>query len=87
MLTELFLNVINSVFAFLFSFIPPFPETWNSQIGEVSRDFFQIMSQVSYFLPLNHIIATTLLSLAIANFSLLLYITNWIIRRVADIIP
>lgn len=70
MITEFILTAILNANAFIINLLPDMP-TFNLPTNEITDFFVQITYNVSYFLPMGHLVTIFTLSLVILNFHIL----------------
>ena len=85
-------DIICSVLQFFTNLIVDhFPDlsVGSSQLGTISSSFetIQFIAQVNFFIPLPTILAIFSIVYGIKLAKFTLFIVNWVIRRIADIIP
>ena len=86
-------DIICSVLQFFTNLIVDhFPDlsVGSSQLGTISSSFetmIQLIAQVNFFIPLPTILAIFSIVYGIKLAKFTLFIVNWVIRRIADIIP
>lgn len=81
-----------SFLKFLESVIGRFPDLSvdNGIIANMSNGMdtvFDFIGQVNFFIPLDHMLVIMGLVYAIRNSKFIVFIVNWVIRRIADLIP
>lgn len=84
--------IIVGFFELLASLVGKLPDLSvnNSVLSSMSSGMdtvFDFISQVNFFIPLDHILLIIGLVYSIRAAKLLLFVINWIIRRIADVIP
>lgn len=87
MITEKFMDAIFSVIEFCFGLLPTVSFGWLDKISWVLGQIGKFVSTSSYFLPMGDLLAILGAVLVVANFQVILWFVNWVIRRIADIIP
>lgn len=85
-------NIIVSFFQFLQSLIGKLPDlsvdnTALSSMVSAMDTVFDFIGKVNFFIPLDHMLLILGLVYSIRAAKLLLFVINWIIRRIADVIP
>lgn len=85
-------DIIVNFFNFLSSLAGRFPDlsvdnTVLSRMSSGMDAVFDFLGQVNFFIPLDHILVIIGLVYSIRAAKLVLFVVNWIIRRIADVIP
>lgn len=87
MIVEALLNFLFGIIEFMFGLLPTIELGFVDNIGWVLDKVSMFISTASYFLPMSDLLAILGAVLVIQNFHIILYFVNWIVRRIADIIP
>ena len=87
-MTEILVNFFN----FLASLAVKFPDLSvdNAALSRMSSgmdEVFDFLGQGNFFIPLDHILMIIGLVYSIRAAKLVLFVVNWIVRRIADVIP
>jgi hypothetical protein len=87
MITEQLLNLFLNLLSGMLNVLPVLQ---NSRINEMSAGIaylFVFIKQANTFIPIDTFFIVVGLMIGIKNFKMVFFIINWIIRRIADIIP
>ena len=88
-MTDLIISFINLLFGSFMSLLPDFNFN-SSTYSSVESGFTSVVSflaDVNFIVPLSDIFIIISIKLALCLFKMGLFTGNWIIRRIADIIP
>lgn len=85
-------KIIVSFFTFLQSLVGRLPDLSvnNEALANMSSGMdlvFEFMGKANFLVPIDHILVITALVYTVRSAKLLLFVINWIIRRIADVIP
>lgn len=85
-------DMIVSFFGFLQKLVGKLPDLSvdNATLSSMSSGMdkvFEFIGKVNFLVPIDHILLIVALVYTIRSAKLILFIINWIIRRIADVIP
>lgn len=85
-------NILVSFFQFLKGIVGMLPDLSvnNSILSNMSSGVdmvFEFIGKVNFFIPLDHMLIILGLVYSIRAAKFLVFVINWIIRRIADVIP
>jgi len=83
LLLDFFFGIINFLLGLLPTFSFPFLDNLVWLYGQINR----FTSYAAYFLPMTDLFLVFSGVLIVTNFQLILWVVNWVIRRIADVIP
>lgn len=87
MIIESLLNLIFKMAEKTLSILPDASSGISEFISGGIGFFTKLIGGLSYWLPLEALMIMLGIVLLVQNFQLILWIVNWVIRRIADIIP
>lgn len=87
LIVEAMLNFMYSTAAKILGILPDTSPNIVEFFTNTITTFEKIMNGLNYWLPLKALITFLIIIIVVQNFQLILWVLNWIIRRIADIIP
>lgn len=88
-MSGIIINILRSIFNPVISQLPVFiiPDSSYYAVTNGMQTIFDFLAQVNFLIPLDHICVMLTIDFTIRFSKLLLFISNWVIRRVCDVTP
>jgi len=87
MIVNFLLDVLFTVIEFIFNLIPTIDLGFTTKMTWLLDTLGIFINSANYWLPLADMLFVLGAILIIGNFRFILWAANWVIRRIADIIP
>lgn len=87
MITKAILNVVFGLLGTLLSLLPPLDFPFMTDISNGIKTLIEFIGKADAFIPVDTILIVLGACVSIPLFKMMFFVINWIIRRIADVIP
>lgn len=87
MITEALLNLFFGLLNTIFGLLPALEFPFDDEIASSITTLADYVMKANQFIPVNHIFIVTSAVIGLPIFKFMFFCVNWIIRRIADVIP